>query len=387
MKKLLSILLFLTFPACDAKVSPAPAVAEDMKPRPVLLTPEQKASQQKAAEDLVARLLVGQHAASFQVEITGQQENNLDLFELESRDGKIILRGTNGLSACRALKRYLNDFCHCSVSWRGDNLALPDPLPQVPGKIRSASPHKYRYMFNYCVYGYSMPWWRWAEWERMIDVMALNGVNLPLCLLGQEKAWQETYKELGIQPRDLDDFFSGPAWFPWQWMGNLDAWGGPLPQNIIDEQSRLQKKILARCRAFGMTPVLPGFAGHTPKILRRKFPGLKVHSMSWQGFPPTDILSWEDPRFKKIGTTFLKKQRELYGTDHYYAIDPFNEMIPPTMEEPYISNMAKAIFSSMNEADPAGTWVLMTWFCKSPQIPTHEWQKEPTPELPRRHPP
>ena len=39
-------------------------------------------------------------------------------------------------------------------------------------------------MFNYTAYAYSMAWWHWPEWERMLDVMALNGINLPLCPLG-----------------------------------------------------------------------------------------------------------------------------------------------------------------------------------------------------------
>jgi alpha-N-acetylglucosaminidase len=177
------------------------------------------------------------------------------------------------------------------------------------------------------------------------------------------------YREFGLTREDLDGFFAGPAWQPWQWMGNLDGWGGPLPQSVIEGQSELQKKILARARSLGMKPVLAGFSGHVPKALKRKIPDLKVHQLSWQGFPPTDTLDWEDPRFKEIGCRFLKKQQEIYGTDHYYAIDPFNEMTPPTMEKTYISNMAKLIFSSMDEADPEGTWVLMTWFCKSPQIP------------------
>ncbi len=28
--------------------------------------------------------------------------------------------------------------------------------------------------------GYSFVWWDWKDWEKHIDWMALNGINLPL---------------------------------------------------------------------------------------------------------------------------------------------------------------------------------------------------------------
>jgi alpha-N-acetylglucosaminidase len=42
-----------------------------------------------------------------------------------------------------------------------------------------------------------MPWWKWRDWERFIDWMALNGVNLPLAITGQEKVWLNAGKNLG----------------------------------------------------------------------------------------------------------------------------------------------------------------------------------------------
>ena len=329
-----------------------------------------------AAQGVIKRFLGDSVASKFKVEII-PQDAGVDIFEVESLDGYIVLRGSSGVSACRGLKWYLNNLCNCSVSWRGDNLKLPASLPVVPEKIREKTPFEYRYFFNNCVYGYSMAWWKWPQWERMIDIMALNGVNLPLCLLGQEKVWQETYAEFGLTKEDLKDFFAGPAWFPWQWMGNLDGWGGPLPQSVIDGQSELQKKILARCRQLGMKPILAGFSGHVPKALKRKFPETKVHKLTWWGFD-TELLDWQDPLFKKIGVAFLKNQQKMYGTDHYYSIDPFNEMTPPSKDPAYISNMAKLIFSSVDEADPQGTWVIMTWFCKSPQLKNYYWQVDRT---------
>jgi len=39
---------------------------------------------------------------------------------------------------------------------------------------------------NYCTFGYAMLWWRWDDWERFIDWMALNGINMPLAIAEQE---------------------------------------------------------------------------------------------------------------------------------------------------------------------------------------------------------
>ena len=52
-------------------------------------------------------------------------------------------------------------------------------------------------------------------------------------------------------------------------MGNIRGWGGPLPQNWINNQLHLQYQILNRTRSLGMIPVLPGFAGHVPMAITR----------------------------------------------------------------------------------------------------------------------
>ncbi len=100
-----------------------------------------------------------------------------DVFEIESRDGKIVLRGNTALSMATALNWYLKHYCHCDISLCGSQLHLPNPLPQVQPKVRQVCWAKYRYFLNYCCFGYSLPWWDWAQWERLIDWMALNGVN------------------------------------------------------------------------------------------------------------------------------------------------------------------------------------------------------------------
>lgn len=37
---------------------------------------------------------------------------------------------------------------------------------------------------NVCTFGYSYVHWDWSRWEREIDWMALNGINMPLAFNG-----------------------------------------------------------------------------------------------------------------------------------------------------------------------------------------------------------
>ena len=117
-----------------------------------------------------------------------------------------------------------------------------------------------------------MAGWDWERWEREIDWMALNGINMPLSVTGQEAVWQKVYRDFGLNDDEINAFFVGPAYLPFGWMGCMDGWGGPLPQTWIDAHLKLQKKIVARQRALGMTPVLQGFTGHVPVALRQKLP-------------------------------------------------------------------------------------------------------------------
>ncbi|TAM99375.1 MAG: alpha-N-acetylglucosaminidase, partial [Chitinophagaceae bacterium] len=162
----------------------------------------------QAAENLIKRV-IPKKADHFEVQYI-PKENNKDIFEIESKHGKIILKGNNGISVASALKYYLYHFCHCSITWNGVNLNVPDPLPVVKKKIHHVSPYKYRYYLNYCTFNYTMAWWDWAQWQKQIDWMALNGINMPLAVTGETAIWEKVYEKLGFSRDELKNFFSGP---------------------------------------------------------------------------------------------------------------------------------------------------------------------------------
>ncbi len=181
----------------------------------------------KQSVDAFIQRIVKEKSVSFIAEYIPPQ-NGKDIFEIESKKGKIILRGSNGISIASALNYYLKNYCHSLITWNGINMNLPQALPLVKEKIHKETPYQYRYYLNYCTFNYSMSWWNWERWQKEIDWMALNGINMPLAVTGEEAIWQKVYKQMGFTDNELDKFFSGPAYFSWFWMGNLDAWGGPI---------------------------------------------------------------------------------------------------------------------------------------------------------------
>lgn len=265
------------------------------------------------------------------------------------------------MAIATGLNWYLKYHCRCHVSWCGTRLELPKPLPKVEAKVRRAAWARHRYFLNYCCFGFTMPFWDWQQWEWLIDWMALNGVNMPLAVTGQEAVWQAVCRRLGLSEQQITAFLAGPPYLPFSWMGCLDGFGGPLPQSWIDRHVKLQQKILARQRELGMTPVLQGFTGHVPPAVRQNFPDAKLDKVTWQDGWQTDLLNPLDPLFAKIAEMYMQEQIKLFGTDHLYAADPFVEQMPPSGEPKYLADLSRAICSGMTNSDPDAVWVLQTW--------------------------
>jgi len=322
---------------------------------------------EQAAGDLARRVL-GERAAEFRFEAI-PAEDGRDVFEAEAAGGVATVRGSTGVAMASGLNWYLKYACNAHVSWLGDQLDLPRPLPDF-AKVRRVSPYKYRYCFNYCTFSYTMAWWDWERWQREIDWMAMNGINLPLSVTGQEAVWQAVYRGLGLADSDLESFFVGPAYLPFGWMGCIDGWAGPLPQTWIDEHQDLQQKIVARERELGMRPVLQGFTGHVAPALMKKYPEARVRALpKWAGFPPTHVLDPEDPLFGRIARAFIEEQTRLYGAGHFYAADTFIEMSPPSSEPEYLTGLAQAIYNGMAEVDTEAVWVMQGWiFYNNPKF-------------------
>ncbi len=317
---------------------------------------------ENAARGLIQRVLPA-HASEIEVMQIPGAEGGSDVFEVESRAGRLLLKGNTGGAISAGLGWYLTNVAHAQMSWDGDNLALPDKLPDVPQTVRIVSPYKYRAYLNYCTFNYTMSWWDKARWEREIDWMALHGVTMPLATTGQEAVWQATLRELGMSDAEIRTFLVGPAYSGWQWLTNIEAWAGPLPQSWIDSHLELGRFVLNRERELGMTPILQGFSGCVPLSFRERFPSAAIQTkVIWCEVPPgTAQLDPEDPLFAKVGRLFLQKQQDLLGPGHLYAADPFHEGEPPKEGQAYLNSVGARIYALTHEFDPEATIVMQGW--------------------------
>lgn len=300
-------------------------------------------------------------------ELITASKTGADIFSIENRNNKVVIGGNNANSMAVGLNRYLNKYCKTTVSWYADiDIDLPATLPDVTEKEIVEARVPQRFFLNYCTFGYTMPFWNWDDWQRFIDWMALNGINMPLAITGQEAVWYKVWTKLGMTDEQVRSYFTGPVYLPWHRMANIDAWCGPLPKEWLDGQAELQKKILARERALNMRPVLPAFAGHVPRQLKEMYPDADIKAMStWDEFEEpyrTFFLNSEDPLYSEIQKMYLEEQTRMFGTDHIYGIDPFNEMDPPSFQPEYLHKISKHIYKSLTAVDPQAEWLQMGWF-------------------------
>ncbi|XP_031845745.1 N-acetyl-alpha-glucosaminidase [Nomia melanderi] len=278
--------------------------------------------------------------------------------------GKIEITGTSGVAATWGLHYYLKTYCNAHLSWEGNQLELPNTLPDV--QVTVVSNDRFRYYQNVCTFGYSSAWWQWEQWERNIDWMALNGINLALAFNGQEAIWERVYLELNLTVAEVNDHFGGPAFLPWARMGNIRGFGGGLSHNWHAATIRLQHRILQRMRDLGIIPVLPAFAGHVPRAFKRLFPQANMTKLGvWNHFADKYccpyLLDPTDPLFRTVGEKFLEAYIKEFGTDHVYNCDTFNENEPHTSELRYLRNIGRSVFNAMSNVDPKAIWLMQGW--------------------------
>ncbi|XP_073123504.1 alpha-N-acetylglucosaminidase-like [Henckelia pumila] len=341
--------------------------------------------------------IIPSHSSSFEFSIISRDScDGESCFKLNNHPGvspigspEIFISGTTGVELLSGLHWYLKYWCGAHISWDKTGGAQLSSMPKsgyfpriqnVGITIKRLTP--WSYYQNAVSSSYTFAWWDWVRWEKEIDWMALQGINLPLAFTGQEAIWQKVFQNFNISARDLNDFFGGPAFLAWSRMGNLHGWGGPLPQSWLDQQLILQKKILARMYELGMTPVLPAFSGNVPAALKRVYTSAKITRLgNWYtvGSDPrwccTYLLDATDPLFVEIGRAFIHQQLKEYGrTSHIYNCDTFDENTPPVDDPEYISALAAAIFEGMESGDVDAVWLMQGWlftddpFWKPPQM-------------------
>jgi alpha-N-acetylglucosaminidase len=286
-------------------------------------------------------------------------EGGKDVFILQTKDNRLNISASSASAASKGLGYYLKNYCHRSMSHGGDNLSPVEKLPLVNEPVKIVSNADVRLALNYCTINYSMSFYGWQEWEHELDWMALNGVNLVLVPVGVEAVWQNTLRKLGYNENEIAQFIAGPAFSAWWLMGNLEGWGGPVTQGMIDQQAALEKKILNRLKTLGMQALMQGFYGMAPNSLKDR--GVKVLEQGkWAGGFQRPAFLAPDSSFKKIADIYYNELKKLYGSDvHYFAGDPFHE--GGKSGGVNVAEYGLLIQQEMQKHFPGSTWVLQGW--------------------------
>lgn len=313
----------------------------------------------KEIRNLLHRV-IGDKAEQIETEFI-QSADGKNCFEIDGVE-KVIIRGDNGVSIANGFYNYLKKYCDVHISWCGEQMSLPDTLPIPKRKTRHIIEQTYRAMYNYCSFGYSMAFWDFKRWEKELDFLALNGINMPLSIVGTEAVWYYSLLKVGFSNDEALSFLSSPAYYPWQAMTNFEGVMPPKSESYIKRRLELGKKIINRQTALGMQPVQQGFSGFVPRAFIKKFPNAKITmTKKWAKFPKTAQLDPLDPLFKQFGTVFLKTQKELLGDFGFYAADPFHESKPTVKGKDYLNNVGLAIDSLFREFNPNSVWVIQSW--------------------------
>jgi hypothetical protein len=101
-------------------------------------TPANSSELNKDAGYALIKRILPKYADRFTIEYIAK-ENDKDVFELDVKGDKIILRGNNGVSVASALNYWLKNYAHCDISWNGTNLAVPQPFPMVKAKVHKVT--------------------------------------------------------------------------------------------------------------------------------------------------------------------------------------------------------------------------------------------------------
>ena len=77
-----------------------------------------------------------------------------DIFELNWKNGKLVVEGNNINSMAVGFNYYLKYYCHTDVTWySADKIELPEKMPRLNGTVRQKSNYTDRFFLNYCTYG------------------------------------------------------------------------------------------------------------------------------------------------------------------------------------------------------------------------------------------
>ena len=310
---------------------------------------------------IIDRTIGAEYRDWFTFEIAPNTENDYDYFELSDVNGKIHIKGNEGLSLTTGLNYYYKNYVNVQISEQTMQVNMPDSIVPIGTTVRKETPIEVRYAFNYCTLSYTFAFFGEEEWQRENDWLALNGVNVVLDLAGQEATWIKFLMNFGYSFDDAKDWLVGPGYEAWQFMQNMEVFGGPLPDGYVIDRVELARSTQRWKRSLGMDTVLQGYAGMVPTNFTDFYDVDVTVQGSWGGFDRPSMIATDSEAYDLFAEKFYEAQKFVYGdTTDYYAVDPFHEggRRPSGLTDDVIS---KEVLESMLKYDPDAVWTVQGW--------------------------
>lgn len=311
---------------------------------------------------IIERRLGKEYQSWFSLELAeNPTSTGYDFFELSNKNGKINIKGNDGVSLAMGLNHYLKYYCNVNISQVGDQVKMPSSIVNVDGTVFKETKVETRYSYNYCTLSYSMAFWGAEEWRNELDWLALNGVNVVLDATAQEEVWRRFLTNFNYSHQDVKDYVAGPAYYAWAYMANLSGFGGPVHDSWFEERTELARQNQLIMRKLGMQPALQGYSGMVPNDINEYDKSAEVIKQgTWCSFQRPDMLVTTSDTFDKYAELFYKAQKEVYGdVSDYYATDPFHE--GGNTANMSARAIAQEVMDSMLKADANGIWIIQSW--------------------------
>lgn len=300
------------------------------------------------------------HATQIVLEPLSHQGASKDRFIIDQADGRVRIRASDGPAMTAGLNWYLKYVAAAHFSWAGDQAALPPRLPLPDRPIAKRAQVKHRYYLNDTDDGYSGPYRTWADWERLIDRIALQGATSMLVTVGQEAVYHRMFREFGYTDEELRRWIPAPAHQPWWLLQNMAGFGGPVSPRLLAARVALGQRIVARLRALGIAPVFPGYFGTVPPGFAERNPGTKVIPQGkWVGFDRPDWLDPTSSSFKTAAASFYHHQQQLFGPAVMYKIDLLHEGGQSGGID--VTAAARAVQGALDRHRADAVWVMLGW--------------------------
>ena len=287
-------------------------------------------------------------------------------FTISGAAGRIEIHASSLSAASEGAGWYLKYVVHADEGLGNFHPEVPEILPAPPQTITQSSTATNRYEGNDTRDGYTNPYMSWAEWQNMLDMDALHGINQVYVLPGTDAVYENVLQDYGYTADQARAWIPLSGTQPWWVMQNLSNDTAPIPQALLDADAALARKIVERCKQLGITPVLPGYFGTVPTdfaVMNATAddgnPPYVIPQGTWAGTQRPSWLAPTDPLFPEVAADYYKQADALFGSSTMYRMNPLQEGGNAGSLDPGAA--AGAIMTALQAGEPGATWMQLGW--------------------------